>query len=88
MKKRSEIVGYPGASDATGMTVNTLYTYVHRKQIPHIRIGCWLIRFDVSELEAWLDEKRCDAVEEGRKAVSTKRCCRRLLNTTRAKDFG
>ncbi|MEO0593362.1 MAG: helix-turn-helix domain-containing protein [Myxococcota bacterium] len=65
MKKRSQLVGYLGAAEITGIPVNTLYTYVHRRKIPHLRIGPRLVRFDVNELEAWLNEKRCGAIEVG-----------------------
>ena len=35
----------------------TLYSLIHRKQVPHIRLGPRTVRFDVAEIEQWLAER-------------------------------
>ena len=47
-------IDYATAADLLGIGVGTLRSMVHRKQVPHIRMGPKLVRFDVHELEEWL----------------------------------
>lgn len=37
--------------------LGTLYSMVQKRQIPHIRIGPRLVRFQRAELERWLAER-------------------------------
>ena len=50
----SDLTGYSGAFEETGITINTLYAMVHRKKIPHIRLTSRLVRFSRKELRAWM----------------------------------
>jgi excisionase family DNA binding protein len=43
------------------MSLNTLYYFVHTRQIPHIKIGGKL-RFDLEEINGWLDNMRIKVV--------------------------
>lgn len=52
---------YDGAAAFLNIPVATLRSMVHRKQIPHIRIGGRLVLFDRTDLERWLDERRVSA---------------------------
>ena len=44
-------------SELTGLSVGTLYHFVSQGRIPVIRLSARCIRFRVSDIEAWLDEK-------------------------------
>ena len=52
------MLDYAGASEITGLCRGTLASLVHRRAVPHVRIGPRLVRFDRGELEAWLDARR------------------------------
>ena len=49
--------GYEQVQEWTGINLATLYTLVHQRRIPHIRLGPRLVRFKKSEIESWLAEK-------------------------------
>ncbi len=51
-----ERFGYRGAHELTGISMNTLYSLVAGKRIPHKRLGPRHVLFVKSELLAWLDE--------------------------------
>ena len=51
----AKIVGYRKATEITGLPEGTLYSLVSQKRIPHIRLGKRLVRFNVEELQAWLE---------------------------------
>ena len=48
---------YRGAARALSMSVSTLQKLVHRKEIPHVKLGR-LVRFIPEDLAAWLKENR------------------------------
>ena len=50
----SERINYTAAAELLGVNVGTLRSMVHRRQVPHIRMGAKLVRFDRDELEQWL----------------------------------
>lgn len=50
----SKRIDYTAAAEILGVGVGTLRSMVHRKQVPHIRMGPKLVRFDRDELEQWL----------------------------------
>jgi len=54
-------VGYDGAGQLTGISKATLYSMVHAKRIPHVRIGPRFVRFKVTELLQWLEERHVPA---------------------------
>lgn len=53
-KKPRNLHGYKGTSQLTGLPTGTLYSLVSRGQIPHIRLGPRLVRFDEDEILKWL----------------------------------
>ena len=48
------LIGYKEAALYLGIELGTLYSWVHRKRIPHIRFGSRCIRFNVRDLDAWV----------------------------------
>jgi excisionase family DNA binding protein len=52
-------IDYSAAAEGVG----TLRSMVHRKQVPHIRMGLKLVRFDRDELEQWLRSRSVPANE-------------------------
>lgn len=69
---KSENLNYDEASQFTGISKNTLYAKVSRKEIPHIRLGGRLVRFSRSELEAWINQHRVP-VTDGSESRTLKR---------------
>ena len=55
-RRRSQ--GYPSTAIQTGLTVRTLRHLVATGQIPHIRYGKGVVRFDEDEIERWVMTKR------------------------------
>jgi len=56
--ERSELVDYAGAELITGISRATLASMVNRRQIPHVRLGPRMVRFDPRDLRAWIDSRR------------------------------
>lgn len=56
-----ELVGYEGAERITGIGRGTLASMVSRRQIPHVRLGKRLVRFDPVELAEWIAARRVPA---------------------------
>ena len=57
-EEMDEMVGYRVASRMTGIRINTLYSYVSRKSVPHYRLGKRLVVFSVEELQDWMRTRR------------------------------
>ncbi len=53
----NELLSYADAARFLGMAKGTLYSLVHDKRIPHVRLGARLVRFSRAALGAWLEEK-------------------------------
>ena len=53
-----ERVDYIGAAAFIGVPIGTVRAWVARRQIPHLRLGPRLVRFDLADLRRWLDERR------------------------------
>ena len=51
------LVGYVDLSARLGIPVGTLRSMVARRQIPHMRIGPRIVRFNLGEIDAWLASK-------------------------------
>jgi excisionase family DNA binding protein len=51
------LLDVPGAAEYLGFSVWTLYRWIGRGQLPHLRISD-RIRFRRADLDAWLDEHR------------------------------
>lgn len=55
------LLTYQELRDATGIPLGTLYTWVARRQIPHLRLGKRSVRFERDEIVRWLEERRVRA---------------------------
>ena len=62
MKK--EYLTYRQVSEMLGLSMNTLYSMVHRKLIPFLRISDRIVRFERGEIEAWLESRRELTIDE------------------------
>ncbi|MFC1621698.1 helix-turn-helix transcriptional regulator [Candidatus Omnitrophota bacterium] len=60
MDKR--LIDIKEVSERLGVKVSTIYSWVHQKQIPYIKMGR-LVKFDLLELDNWIQGKKV-AVEE------------------------
>lgn len=49
---------YAGAAAYLSVPVGTLRALVHRRAIPHVRIGPRSVTFDRAELDQWVDDRR------------------------------
>jgi excisionase family DNA binding protein len=58
---------YSEVRDVTGLPLGSLYSMVHHKAIPHVRLGPRLVRFPSDEIDAWLNAHRVPSVVEGKK---------------------
>ncbi len=52
---------YQMAAEYLGVAVSTLQSWVCRKQIPHLRLGRRMVRFQKAALDAWLRERAVPA---------------------------
>lgn len=53
----SKRINYAAAAEYLGVKVQTLRTMVHRRQVPHVRLGGRLVVFDTATLDAWIEER-------------------------------
>jgi excisionase family DNA binding protein len=58
MSEQDNYVGYDEASRILNVKRQTLYAWVSRKRIPHIRLGPRCIRFSRAELNRWIEASR------------------------------
>lgn len=75
MKERinseSEFGGYDLAELETGLARGTIYSKVCRKQIPHIRLGNRLIRFNRKQLQEWMGAHQVSQASPPRRPKTT-----------------
>lgn len=45
-----------------GLTAPAVRQMIQRRQIPFVRLGERRIRFDLDQIQAWLDDQRVEAV--------------------------
>ncbi|MBT3980051.1 MAG: helix-turn-helix domain-containing protein [Bacteriovoracaceae bacterium] len=69
MKEIGKLIGYKEAAEFLGLPLGTMYSMVHRNEIPHYRISKRLVRFSVEALRDWIschgiDEKRVGGSDE------------------------
>jgi excisionase family DNA binding protein len=58
-----EMLGYHDAAAMLGVPVGTVYAWVARRRIPHVRLGPRLVRFRRAELERWIEARHVPALE-------------------------
>ncbi len=56
-----EKLSYEQVARELGVPKATLYAWVHRRQIPFIRLGKRLIRFSRRSLEQWVHQRSVEA---------------------------
>lgn len=64
MSNAPKRVNYQAAAEFLGIPAGTLRSMVHRKQVPHIRMGPQLVRFDLDELREWVSKHSVASNEE------------------------
>ena len=52
------LIDYDTLSHMLGMKKATLYSMVSKGTLPHIRFSTRLVRFDLHQIELWVDERR------------------------------
>ncbi len=55
------LLSYREVATLLGVKVGTLYCWVHRRHMPHVRLGKRVVRFRRDEIVAWLDANRVTA---------------------------
>jgi len=45
-------------AEMLGVKIRTVYHWIHTKQIPHIKLGKKLVRFDQEEIKKWVETFR------------------------------
>jgi len=55
------LLTYEQAARALGIKLNTLYSWVRDRKIPHVRLGDRLVRFDHAEIEKFVEDRRVAA---------------------------
>lgn len=58
MSEQDQFLGYDEAARILNIRKSTLYAWVCRKRVPHIRLGPRCIRFSRQELNRWIDAGR------------------------------
>jgi excisionase family DNA binding protein len=46
------------ASEYTKLAKSTIYTYIHNKKIPFVKIGKNKVLFDQNDLSKWIESKK------------------------------
>lgn len=57
----TDLLCYTHAALFLGMKRGTLYSLVHQKRIPHVRLGARMVRFSIRELEGWIRDRSVTA---------------------------
>ena len=57
-KSNFGLLSYQDLSQRLNVPVSTLYSWVHFKRIPFIRFSSRFVRFDPTEIDVWLRERR------------------------------
>jgi excisionase family DNA binding protein len=56
-KMKQLLIDIRQLSELTGFPVGTLYHFISEKRIPVVRFSSRCVRFRVSDIEAWIEEK-------------------------------
>jgi len=54
------LIDIPTLSSLLSVKPKTIYDWVHRNTIPHIKLGK-LVRFDENEIKKWLENKKSNS---------------------------
>ena len=70
----SKMINYEKVSKLIGVNVNTIYSMVHKGQIPFYRLSKRLVMFNVDEIEAWMASKKVEAIHAVEPQSKRRRC--------------
>jgi excisionase family DNA binding protein len=51
-------LNYEAAAEYLSMPVGTLRAMVHGRRIPHIRLSARSVKFEISDLDAWMAARK------------------------------
>ena len=54
-------IGVRECAEYLGIKVSTVYSWVHLRNIPYIKMGR-LVKFDILKLESWIKEKEIKTI--------------------------
>lgn len=54
MEHASHLLDYRSAAERLGVPLGSLYSLVHHRRIPHVRLGPRFVRFEPAALDAWV----------------------------------
>src|SRR5205823_967240 len=60
-----ELLTVSAAAKRYAIPPGTFYAWLSRRQIPHIRLGPRMVRFDAVGLEKWINGKRVEPEDKG-----------------------
>ena len=52
------LIGYTATARYLNVPIGTLYSWVARGHVPHVRLGPRTVRFDVRDLNLWIEAGR------------------------------
>ncbi len=55
-------LGIKDCAQYLGLKENTLYTWVHMRRIPYVKMGR-LVKFDIKKLDEWIKEREVKPLE-------------------------
>ncbi len=70
--RAGDLIGYRAAAAVLAVPVGTLYSWVHQRRIPYVRLGPRQVRFSRRALAAWLRERTVQPVTVGQVSESIK----------------
>jgi len=55
---QNRLISYDELAELWSIKKGTLQAWVHEGRLPHVRLGPRTTRFDLDELEAWVNDRR------------------------------
>jgi excisionase family DNA binding protein len=59
----NELLSYRDVARLCGVPIGTVYSWVHLRRVPHLRLGRRLVRFRRSAVETWLKEREVRPID-------------------------
>ena len=60
-----DMLTYKQAAAFLNISINTLYSLVHQRRVPHVRLGRRLVRFRRAALREWLTDCTAAVAQTG-----------------------
>lgn len=60
----NDMLGYRDAAALLGVPLGTLYSWVSKRCVPHIRLGPKLVRFSRDDLAQWIQSRRVSPLRD------------------------